>query len=47
MACGEVQLAEESAQLWQIFCDVLDQFVEILGGQEIGGEEFARRCGSF
>ena len=42
MACGEVQLAEESAQLWQIFCDVLDQFVEILGGQEIGGEEFAR-----
>ena len=31
-----------SAQLWQIFCDVLDQFVEILGGQEIGGEEFAR-----
>ena len=42
MACGEVQLAEESAQLWQIFCDVLDQFVEILGRQEIGGEEFAR-----
>ena len=34
LAAGQVQLAEEYAQLWQIFCDVLDQFVEILGDTE-------------
>lgn len=39
---GQVQLAEEYAQLWRIFCDVLDQFVEILGDSELDGEEFAR-----
>ena len=39
---GQVQLAEEYAQLWQIFCDVLDQFVEILGDTELDGPEFAR-----
>ena len=42
LAAGQVQLAEEYAQLWQIFCDVLDQFVEILGDAELDGEEFAR-----
>ena len=42
LASGQVQLAEEYAQLWQIFCDVLDQFVEILGDAELDGEEFAR-----
>ena len=39
---GQVQLAEEYAQLWRIFCDVLDQFVEILGDASLSGEEFAR-----
>lgn len=42
LAQGQVQLAEETAQLWQIFCDVLDQMVEILGESELQGEEFAR-----
>lgn len=42
LAAGQVQLAEEYAQLWQIFCDVLDQFVEILGDTELDGEEFAK-----
>ena len=42
LSAGQVQLAEEYAQLWQIFCDVLDQFVEILGDTELNGEEFAR-----
>ena len=42
LAEGQVQLAEEYAQLWQIFCDVLDQFVEILGDAELDGEEVAR-----
>ena len=39
---GEVQKAEETAQLWEILCGVLDQFVEILGDSEVDGEEFAR-----
>lgn len=39
---GKVQLAEEYDQLWKIFCDVLDQFVEILDETELDGEEFAR-----
>jgi len=39
---GRVQLAEEYAQLWHIFCGVLDQFVGILGESEVDGEEFAR-----
>ena len=42
LAAGQVQPAEEYAQLWQIFCDVLDQFVGILGDTELEGEEFAR-----
>lgn len=39
---GQVQLAREYSQLWQIFCGVLDQFVEILGASKLDGEEFAR-----
>ncbi len=39
---GEMQLAEETRQLWEILCGVLDQFVEILGDSEMDGEEFAR-----
>ena len=42
LAAGQVQLAEEYGQLWRILCGVLDQFVEILGDMELGGEEFAR-----
>lgn len=42
LAGGQVQLAEEYQRLWSIFCDVLDQFVEILGDTEISGEEFAK-----
>lgn len=39
---GQVQQAEEYGQLWHIFCQVLDQFVELLGDTELDGEEFAR-----
>ena len=39
---GQMQAAEEYAQIWHIFCDVLDQFVEMLGDTEVDGEEFAR-----
>ncbi len=39
---GQVQAAEEYAQLWRIFCGVLDQFVELLGDTEVDGDEFAR-----
>ena len=39
---GKVQLAEEYDQLWKIFCDVLDQFVEILDETELDGEEFGK-----
>ena len=42
MKTGQVQLAEEYAQLWKIFCGVLDQFVSILGDTEITGEEFGK-----
>ena len=42
MESGQVQLAEEYAQLWEIFCGVLDQFVEILGESPLSDEEFAR-----
>ena len=42
LAQGQVQLASEYRQLWEIFCGVLDQFVEILGDTPLGGEEFAR-----
>ena len=42
LANGQVQLAEEYRQLWDVFCGVLDQFVEILGDTQLSGEEFAR-----
>ncbi len=42
LAAGNVQAAEEYRQLWDIFCDVLDQFVEILEDTQLDGEEFAR-----
>ena len=42
LAENQPQLAEEDVQLWEIFCGVLDQFVEILGDTELTGEEFAR-----
>ncbi|WP_298017443.1 PD-(D/E)XK nuclease family protein [uncultured Dysosmobacter sp.] len=39
---GRLQDAEETAQLWDILCGVLDQFVEILGGEPMGLDEFTR-----
>ena len=39
---GHLQAAEETAQLWDILCGVLDQFVEILGDEVMDLEEFTR-----
>jgi len=39
---GRAQEAEEMAQLWETLCGVLDQFVEILGGEQMETDEFAR-----
>ena len=39
---GRLQDAEETAQLWEILCGVLDQFVEILGNELMELDEFAR-----
>ena len=39
---GRMQDAEETAQLWEILCGVLDQFVEILGDEPMELEEFSR-----
>ena len=39
---GRLQMAEETAQLWDILCGVLDQFVEILGDEPMELEEFTR-----
>lgn len=39
---GRLQDAEETAQLWDILCGVLDQFVEILGSEPMGLDEFTR-----
>lgn len=39
---GELQAAEETAQLWEILCSVLDQFTEILGDEPVETEEFSR-----
>lgn len=41
-AAGEMQRAEETAQLWTILCDTLDQFADILGEIQIEAEEFVR-----
>ena len=37
-----MQEAEETAQLWEILCGVLDQFVEILGEEHLEQSEFER-----
>ncbi|WP_295751913.1 PD-(D/E)XK nuclease family protein [uncultured Oscillibacter sp.] len=39
---GRLQEAEETAQLWEILCGVLDQFMEILGDEPMDAEEFTR-----
>ncbi len=39
---GRLQEAEETAQLWEILCGVLDQFVEILGDERMDSDTFAR-----
>ena len=39
---GRLQDAEETAQLWEILCGVLDQFVEILGEEPMELDEFSR-----
>ena len=39
---GRLQDAEETAQLWEILCGVLDQFVEILGPEPMDLDEFTR-----
>lgn len=39
---GRMQEAEETAQLWEILCGVLDQFVEILGEERLEQSEFER-----
>ena len=38
---GETRRAEELAQLWNILCRVMDQFVEILGDCTLDAEEFS------
>lgn len=39
---GRMQLAEETSQLWDILCSVLDQFVEILGEDPMDLDTFTR-----
>lgn len=39
---GRLQDAEETAQLWEILCGVLDQFVEVLGDEPMSLDEFTR-----
>ncbi len=41
-AMGENKLAEEYAQLWNLLCDVMDQFVFILGETVLEETEFVR-----
>ncbi len=41
-AQDRLQEAEETGQLWGILCGVLDQFVEILGGEPMDAETFSR-----
>ncbi len=41
-AMGENKLADEYAQVWRILCDVLDQFVLILGELPLERGEFGR-----
>ncbi|MEA4813384.1 MAG: PD-(D/E)XK nuclease family protein [Oscillospiraceae bacterium] len=39
---GDSQLAEEYAQLWEILCAVMDQFVAMLADTEMDTDEFTR-----
>ena len=39
---GELQEAEETAQIWEILCGVLDQFVELLGDERMNAEDYIR-----
>lgn len=39
---GRLQEAEETAQLWEILCGVLDQFAEILGDESVKLDAFTR-----
>ena len=39
---GELQRAMEYGQLWELLCDVMDQFAAILGDTALDTEEFAR-----
>lgn len=39
---GRMQSAEETAQVWEILCGVLDQFMEILGDEPMDTGEFSR-----
>ncbi len=39
---GELQLAAEYGQLWELLCAVMDQFAEILEDAPLDAEEFAR-----
>ncbi len=39
---GQLQRAQETGQLWEILCGVLDQFVEILGDERMDTDEFVR-----
>lgn len=39
---GENKLADEYAQIWQVLCDVMDQFVLILEDTELESREFTR-----
>lgn len=41
-ARGENKLADEYAQIWEILCGVMDQFVFILDDAEMNTEEFVR-----
>ncbi|HIX31757.1 MAG TPA: exodeoxyribonuclease V subunit gamma [Firmicutes bacterium] len=41
-AMGENKLAEEYTQIWKLLCDVMDQFVFILGDGALEAREFAR-----
>ena len=39
---GELQQAAEYSQLWELLCDVMDQFADTLGELPLDCEEFAR-----
>lgn len=41
-ALGELQRAREYSQLWELLCDVMDQFADTLADMPLDGEEFAR-----